>query len=94
MLDEKRDRPRRKRGCRQEELTALEEELGAIRLALRQAEGKFNAASDPQLVEAAVFEIKSLQARHAYLLRSIKEELAVANAVPCPRDGADPAGSL
>ncbi len=93
MLDEKRNRPRRKRG-RQEELRTLEEELGAIRLALRQAEGKLNTASDPQLAEAAVFEIKALQARHAYLLRSIKEELAVANAASCPQDGADPAGSL
>ncbi|MCD8367978.1 MAG: DUF2508 family protein [Clostridiales bacterium] len=93
MLDEKKERTRRKRG-RQEELRTLEEELSAIRLALRQAEGKFNTASDPQLVEAAVFEIKALQARHAYLLRSIKEELAVANAAACPQDGADPAGSL
>ncbi|MCD8127199.1 MAG: DUF2508 family protein [Clostridiales bacterium] len=93
MLDEKRERIRRKQG-RQEELRTLQEELSAIRLALRQAEGKFNTTSDPQLVEAAVFEIKALQARHAYLLRSIKEEMAVANAASCPQDGTNPAGSL
>ncbi len=93
MLDEKRERLRRKRS-RQEELRTLEQELGAIRLALRQAEGKFNTASDPHLVEAAVFEIKALQAHHAYLLRSIKEELVAADGSACPQGGDDPAGSL
>lgn len=57
---------------RKEEFRTLTEELDSIRLALRQAEGRFNTASDPQLVEATVFEIKALQARHAYLLGRIK----------------------
>lgn len=58
------------------EFRALTEELGATRLALHQAEGRFNTASDPLLVEASVFEIKALQARHAYLLRRIKGLMA------------------
>ncbi|SMC72204.1 DUF2508 family protein [Papillibacter cinnamivorans] len=40
---------------------------------IRQAYLEFNTAKDPELIEACVYEINSLQARYAYLLRRIKE---------------------
>lgn len=76
MLELIRERLHPAERWEQTEFRELTEELGATRLALHQAEGRFNTASDPLLVEASVFEIKALQARHAYLLRRIKGILA------------------
>ncbi len=42
--------------------------------ALRDAYEKFDYVSEPELIEACVYEIKALKARYSYLLRCIKEE--------------------
>lgn len=48
---------------------ALEE----TRFALHRTYLQFNSTGDPDLIEAAVFEIKAQQARHSYLLRRLKD---------------------
>ena len=53
-----------------EELT---EELRLTAQALRGAYDKFNFVTEPELVEAAIFEIRSLNARYSYLIRRVKE---------------------
>ena len=45
---------------------------------LRYAHAEFNQTGEPELVEAAVYEINSLNARYAYLLRRVRE-LGIAN---------------
>lgn len=51
----------------------LKEELRLTTQALRGAYDKFNFVTEPELVEAAIFEIRSLNARYSYLIRRIKE---------------------
>ena len=51
----------------------LQAELHATGQALRDAYDKFNYVSEPDLVEASVYEISALKARYSYLLRQIKE---------------------
>ncbi len=48
-------------------------ELQETAQALRRAYERFDFASDPELVDASVYEINSLQARYSYLLRAAKE---------------------
>ena len=50
----------------------LQQELSATNQALREAYEKFNYVSEPELVEACVYEINALKARYNYLLRCIK----------------------
>lgn len=64
----------RRRG--QTELQEIAEELRNTRLALRQTYRRFDLACDPLLIEASIYELKALQARHAYLLRRVKEAMA------------------
>lgn len=54
----------------------LQQELYAANRALREAYEKFNYVSEPELVEACVYEISALKARYNYLLRCIKERSA------------------
>ena len=56
----------------------LQAELHAAAQALREAYDKFNYVSEPELVEASVYEISALKARYSYLLRQIKENGASA----------------
>lgn len=56
-------------------LRQLQQELQQMNLALRNAYDKFDYVTDPQLVEASIYEIESLKARCGYLLRCIKEQL-------------------
>lgn len=56
----------------EEERSALMDGLEHTRLLMQQAYIQFDTAEDPDLVESAVFEIKALQARYAYLLRRVK----------------------
>ena len=56
----------------------LQAELHATGQALREAYDKFNYVSEPELVEASVYEISALKARYSYLLRQIKENGASA----------------
>ncbi len=51
--------------------------LGAIadvRRDMEVARNGFQNASEPELVDAAAFEIKALEARYSYLLRLAREE--------------------
>jgi len=41
---------------------------------LRLARISFNNASEPELVDASIYEINSLQAQYSYLLRKAKEQ--------------------
>lgn len=67
--------PFRKRQETEEEAERREllEMLRQTQFQIRQAYRDFNGASAPELIESCVYEINSLQARHAYLLRRIKE---------------------
>ena len=56
----------------------LQQELHSTALALKEAYEKFNYVSEPELVEACVYEISALKARYNYLLRCIKERSAQA----------------
>lgn len=53
--------------------TQLQQELYRTGEALKEAYEKFNYVSEPELVEACVYEISALKARYNYLLRCIKE---------------------
>ena len=55
------------------ELQLLQEELRRTQQELSLAYDRFNEAKEPELVEACIYEIKSINARFAYLYRSIKE---------------------
>lgn len=48
-------------------------EVDRTQKSLQQAFACFNYVSDPDLIEASVFEINALQARYAYLLKQLKE---------------------
>lgn len=54
------------------ELTALKEELQNAREDLLRAYQQFNEATDPELVDACVYQISAVNARCNYLIRSIK----------------------
>ena len=58
----------------------LQRELHATGQALREAYDKFNYVSEPELVEASVYEISALKARYSYLLRQVKENDAAPTA--------------
>lgn len=53
-------------------LSQLQSELYQTRDALEGAYARFNAADDPELVEANIFAINALQCKQNYLLRCIK----------------------
>ncbi len=60
-----------------EEDTARRELLEAIsstRERLRMARISFDNASAPEMVDASIYEINSLQAQYSYLLRKAKEQ--------------------
>ncbi len=55
------------------ELELLQEELRQTQRELSLAYDRFNEAREPELVEACIYEIKSINARFAFLYRAIKE---------------------
>ena len=55
------------------ERTELMQELARTRTLINQAYTSFNQARDSELIESYVYEISSLQARHNYLLRRVKQ---------------------
>ncbi len=73
---------KRRTDAHQSAQTQLQQELYAANQALREAYERFNYVSEPELVEACVYEISALKARYNYLLRRIKERSAAADA-PC-----------
>ena len=82
----KRISPIRTRGTDAPALTELKTSLQDTQNALNHAYTAFDYAHDPELTEACIFEIKSLQARMNYLVRQIKElESCAATAVSIHR---------
>ncbi len=66
-------------------LLELKTSLQETQTALDHAHAAFDYTSDPELAEACIYEIRSLQARMNYLLRQIKElEVCTATAVAGP----------
>ena len=63
---------RKGESVREGELRALKDGLDRTRVLINQAYAGFNGTDDPDLIESYVFEINSLQARYAYLLRRVK----------------------
>jgi len=82
----KRISPIRTRKTDAPALTELKTSLQSTHDALDHAYTAFDYASDPELTEACIFEIRSLQARMNYLVRQIKElEACAATAVHAGR---------
>ena len=78
----KRISPIRTRQTDAPALLELKTSLQNTQNALSHAYTAFDYTSDPELTEACIFEIRSLQARMNYLLRQIKElEVCAATAV-------------
>lgn len=69
----------------------LKEELRLTAQALRGAYDKFDLVTEPELVESAIFEIRSLNARYSYLIRRVKE---LDEASTCIAAGAMEGGKL
>ncbi len=67
------------------ELELLQEELRQTQRELSLAYDRFNEAREPELVEACIYEIKSINARFAFLYRAIKERSADAIAATKPK---------
>ena len=61
-------------------MQSLFAELSDARFALAQAYTRFDNTTEPELVDACIFEINALQSRYSYLLRLIKESGGVAAA--------------
>ena len=65
-------RKRRGKDSPQEERRFLMEGVAQTRVELNQAYAQFNLHSDPDLVEACVYEINALRSRYSYLVRQVK----------------------
>lgn len=52
------------------------EEIEGIRLSLKNAYAGFNSTSDPELVEACIYEINALKARYDHALKRAKSRLS------------------
>ena len=66
----------RRRGlsrAREEERRQLLEGMQATRAQLNHAYAQFNLYSDPDLVDACVYEINALQSRYSYFVRQMKQ---------------------
>ena len=61
-------------------LQELFTELSDTRFALAQAYTRFDNTTEPELVDACIFELNALQSRYDYLLRLVKELGGVAAA--------------
>ena len=59
--------------AREEERRQLVEGMRAIRAQLNHAYAQFNLYSDPDLVDACVYEINALQSRYSYYVRQVKQ---------------------
>ena len=58
---------------REEARRLLQDGIQQTRAAIHQAYAAFNTAEDPDLIEAYVYEINALQAKHSYLLRQMRQ---------------------
>ena len=57
----------------EEERRQLVEEMRATRAQLNHAYAQFNLYSDPDLVDACVYQINALQSRYSYFVRQVKQ---------------------
>lgn len=57
---------------RKAERRRAESEIQEIRSLLDEAHRSFNTLTDPELLDACIYEINALQARHDYALRRAK----------------------
>ena len=64
---------RRAEEAREEERRQLMEGMRAVRSQLNHAYAQFNFYSDPDLVDACVYEINALQSRYSYYVRQVKQ---------------------
>jgi DnaJ-domain-containing protein 1 len=62
----------KKRTAPDAELRELMDSLSSTQREMAQAYDRFNFASDPDLIDACVYEINALQCRYNYLLRRVK----------------------
>lgn len=67
--------------ARDPQMSELFSALNDTRFALRQANARFNATVEPELVDACIYEINAVESRYNYLLRIIKERGGEAAAV-------------
>lgn len=58
---------------RRSDMQPLFDDLNNTRSALECAYARFDASTEPELVEASIYEINAAQARYNYLLRLVKE---------------------
>ena len=63
---------KRGRNVRLEARRCLMEGVAQTRVQLNQAYAQFNLHSDPDLVDAGVYEINALRSRYSYLVRQVK----------------------
>lgn len=63
---------RRTASAQEEERRQLMEGMAQTRSQLSCAYAQFNSYSDPDLVEACVYEINALQSRYSYYVRQVK----------------------
>lgn len=66
-------RRRRLSQAQEEERRQLLEGMRATRAQLNYAYAQFNLYSDPDLVDACVYEINALQSRYSYFVRQVKQ---------------------
>ena len=69
----RRNRLFHRRSAYDERMREMARELSDLRAALDGAYMRFNAATEPELVEACVYEINAAQSRYNYMLRRIRE---------------------
>ena len=63
----------KKSTSREEEIEELAADLQEVRRELEFARQRFNHATEPELVDAMVYEMNALQARYDYLWRMLRE---------------------
>ncbi len=72
MAEAVKTRRRRAGSPADEELKAMMEGMAQTRSQLNCAYAQFNTYSDPDLVDACVYEINALQSRYSYYVRQVK----------------------
>ncbi len=83
----RKDRHFRRAAC-DAGMQELFRELDSLHAALADAYARFNTATEPELVDACVYEINAAQSRYNYQLRLIKERGGEAAAYAGGEEGA------
>ena len=73
MAEATRAGRRRASAQREEERRQLMEGMRDTRAQLNHAYAQFNFYSDPDLIDACVYEINALQSRYSYYVRQVKQ---------------------